>query len=106
MPGTAYIEIVVLDEDRGLGGAHRQRRRTELAGRDPSDGVVSLTVTRAADDPDRVRRPAARTGRSAAGWGPGCSIALLVALARDRRTETVETPTTSRTPPWRRSWRT
>ena len=91
-PDTSYIEIVVRDEDRRPGRAianevakrarrPRSERRRRLADR-PGAG----------DDADRVRRSTA--GRVlGGGLGAGLLVALLIALGRDRRTETVENAT-------------
>ena len=89
MPGTSYLEVVVRDRDRDLAPTIANEVAKELASRDPSSGVVELTVR------DRAMRPTLFAdpplGRVlGAGLGAGILLALLVALARDRRTETVE----------------
>lgn len=92
MPGTSYIEVTVRDADRVLAARIANAVAAELAGRDPSDSVVTLTVR------ERARTPTVFVDPSpwrvvGGGLGAGLVLALLVALVRDRRTETVESAT-------------
>lgn len=92
MPGTTYIRITVRDEDRRLAARIATAVAVELAGRDEGAEVVALTVT------DRASTPAVFVEPSPArvvggGLGAGLLVALLVAVARDRRTEKVESAT-------------
>lgn len=92
MPGTSYIKVVVRDADRRVAPQIATEVAKELAGRDPSSGVVSLRVRERAMTPRFFIDPP--LGRVlGGGLGAGILLALLVALGRDRRTETVENAT-------------
>jgi capsular polysaccharide biosynthesis protein len=91
-PGSSYVEIVVRDEDRTEAAVIANEVAKELAGRDPSNGVMSLTVQQRATTPTLFVDPPIRRV-AGAGLGAGTLLALLVALARDRRTDTVDTAT-------------
>jgi succinoglycan biosynthesis transport protein ExoP len=88
-PGRAVIEITVRDRDRELAARIANSVAVRIAGLSAEDGVVMATVTeRATMSRTFVDPPLARVLLD--GLGAALLLGLLVALLRDRRTETVE----------------
>ena len=90
-PGTAVITVAARDADARTAALIANAVAAEMAGRAPADGPVTLTVTGRAGVPQVFVEPPLVPVLAGAGLA-ALLLALLVALARDRRTETVDDP--------------
>lgn len=87
--GMALVEITVRDRDRVMAARIANTVAAVLAGLPISDGTVRVTVTERATAP-RVFADPPLVPSLVAGLGSALLLAGFVALARDRRTETVD----------------
>ena len=91
-PGTAYVEVVVRDADRRFAARLANAIAVAVVAGDPLDGVVVLSVSKRATTPTVFVEPS--IGRVVGGgMGAGLLLALLIALSRDRRIETIANAT-------------
>lgn len=88
-PGRATIEITVRDRDRVLAARVANSVAVRIAGLAAEEGVVTVTVTERAMTPGTFVDPPL-TRVLVGGLGAALVLGLVVALARDRRTETVD----------------
>jgi Mrp family chromosome partitioning ATPase len=89
VPSRALVEITVRDRDRVLAARIANAVAVRIAGLPSEDGVVTVTVTERAATPRMFIDPPL-TGVLAGGLGATLLLAIVVALVRDRRTETVD----------------
>ncbi|GAB3259175.1 hypothetical protein [Nocardioides dilutus] len=88
-PGRAVIEITVRDRDRVLAARVANSIAVRIAGLAAEGDVVTVTVTERAMTPRMFVEPSL-TRALGAGLGAALLLGLVVALLRDRRTETVD----------------
>jgi polysaccharide biosynthesis transport protein len=91
-PGVALIEITVQDRDAQRAARIANAVAVEVAARTPTAGPVVVTVTERATVPRTFDDPPLGLVL-AGGLGATLLLALLLAVARDRRSETVDDAT-------------